>query len=43
VAFVRSLSGHVRKDAAPGRVDGMHVKQRELAKETEPIAPEKKP
>lgn len=43
VAYVRSLSGHVRKDAAPGRVDGMHVKQRELAKETEPIVQEKKP
>lgn len=43
VAYVRSLSGHVRKDAAPGRTDGMHVKQRELAKETEPIVPEARP
>ena len=37
VAYVQSLSGHVRKDAAPGRADSMHIKQRELAKETEPI------
>lgn len=41
VAYVQSLSGHVRKDAAPGRIDGMHVKQRELAKETEPVTREK--
>lgn len=39
VAYVRSLSGHVRKDAAPGRADHMHTKIRELAKETEPIVP----
>ena len=38
VAYVQSLSGHVRKDAAPGRSDHMHAKQRELAKETEPIS-----
>lgn len=43
VAYVRSLSGHVRKDAAPGRTDGMHVKQRELAKETEPVVRETRP
>lgn len=35
VAYVQALSGNVRKDAAPGRQDHMHVKQRELAKETE--------
>lgn len=39
-AYVQALSGHVRYDAAPGRVDHMHVKQRELAKEAEPIVPE---
>lgn len=35
VAYVQSLSGNVRKDAAPGREDDMNMKQRELAKETE--------
>lgn len=44
-AYVRSLSGHVRKDAAPGRSDHMHARQRELALETLPIVddPEKAP
>lgn len=44
-AYVRSLSGHVRKDAAPGRSDHMHARQRELAIETQPIVddPEKAP
>lgn len=37
VAYVRSLGGHVRKDAAPGRADAMHTRQRELALETEKI------
>lgn len=41
VAYVQSLSGHVRKDAAPGRMDHMHVKTRELAKETEPVTSQK--
>lgn len=41
VAYVQSLSGHVRKDAAPGRADHMHAKQRELAIETQPIRTEK--
>lgn len=41
VSYVQSLSGHVRKDAAPGRLDHMHVKQRELAQETEPITTQK--
>lgn len=34
-AYVRSMSGLVRKDAAPGRSDHMQVKQPEHSKETE--------
>lgn len=43
VAYVQSLSGHVRKDAAPGRADHMHARQRELAIETQPVTGEKAP
>lgn len=41
VAYVQSLSGHVRKDAAPGRADHMQVRQRELAIETQPVNTQK--
>ena len=34
-AYVRSLSGHVPKDAAPGRNDDMQVKEPENSKEKE--------
>ena len=34
-AYVRSLSGQVPKDAAPGRKDDMHVKEPENSKERE--------
>ena len=43
VSYVQALSGHVRKDAAPGRADSMHVKQRELAIETRPELTQKAP
>lgn len=33
VAYVRSLSGWIRKDVAPGRDDGMYVKPQEQATE----------
>lgn len=36
VAYVRSLSGQVAKDAAPGREDDMHIKKPEHATEKRP-------
>lgn len=43
VAYVQSLSGRVRQDAAPGRSDSMHVKKRELAVPDRPIRGEEVP
>jgi cytochrome c oxidase cbb3-type subunit 3 len=37
VAYVQSMSGHVRKDAAPGRADAMHTHEPELLREEEPV------
>jgi cytochrome c oxidase cbb3-type subunit III len=43
VAYVRAMSGHVRKDAAPGRADAMQVWEPELLREPEPLAPDDPP
>lgn len=37
VAYVRSMSGHVRRDAAPGRADEMQVTEPETMREELPL------